>query len=407
MATFSYTILEPSGKKVQGFFDAASEEAARASLSTDGRYLLEIKSQTSKQTFGSEHTQEKKAKGNPSKSDLALFTRRLADLAEAGLPLDRVLQVVSEQTENEILTNISIEVLDEVKAGSPVSAALAKHPKFFPEVFTSTLRSGEATGQFGEVAQRLADFQEKEVVRRGKVVSALTYPAILTFVAIAVIIGLLTFVVPALSGTFKELGTNLPISTVILLAVTDFLTKQWYIAVGILVALIVGYRIWIATENGLVTRDALLLKLPIIGKIALRSTVSRFARVLGTLIYGGVPILDALDLAGLAAGNRLFRQSARTVEADVREGRPIAEAMRDTGVFPPVLTHMVAVGEETGDLPKMLARVADSLDFEVDTALTRVTSLVEPIILVVMGVFVGFIVLSIALPIFEAQNLVK
>ena len=400
MATFSYTILEPSGKKVQGFFDAASEEAARASLSTDGRYLLEIKSQTSKQTFGSEHTQEKKAKGNPSKSDLALFTRRLADLAEAGLPLDRVLQVVSEQTENEILTNISIEVLDEVKAGSPVSAALAKHPKFFPEVFTST-------GQFGEVAQRLADFQEKEVVRRGKVVSALTYPAILTFVAIAVIIGLLTFVVPALSGTFKELGTNLPISTVILLAVTDFLTKQWYIAVGILVALIVGYRIWIATENGLVTRDALLLKLPIIGKIALRSTVSRFARVLGTLIYGGVPILDALDLAGLAAGNRLFRQSARTVEADVREGRPIAEAMRDTGVFPPVLTHMVAVGEETGDLPKMLARVADSLDFEVDTALTRVTSLVEPIILVVMGVFVGFIVLSIALPIFEAQNLVK
>lgn len=407
MATFAYTVLEPSGKKIQGFFDAANEEVARAALSTDGRYLLDIRAQAAKASYGAEHTEEKKKGGNPSRSDLALFTRRLADLAEAGLPLDRVLQVVSEQTENKILTDISLEVLDEVRAGSPVSASLAKHPKFFPEVFTSTLRSGEATGQFGEVAQRLADFQEKEVIRRGKVVSALTYPAILTFVAVMVIIGLLTFVVPKLQGVFQSLGSNLPISTVILLAVTDFLTNQWYIVVGGLVGLIIAYRIWIATENGMLTRDSVLLKLPIIGKIVQRSTVSRFARVLGTLIYGGVPILDALDLAGLAAGNRLFRQSARTVETEVREGRPIAESMRDTGVFPPVLTHMVAVGEETGDLPKMLGRVADSLDFEVDTALTRVTSLVEPIILVVMGVFVGFIVLSVALPIFEAQNLVK
>ena len=178
------------------------------------------------------------------------------------------------------------------------------------------------------------------------------------------------------------------------------------IIIGI-IAVIIAYRAWSATPAGAYQRDALFLKAPILGPVILKATVSRFARVLGTLLYGGVPILEALELSGLAAGNLLFKKSAEHVLNDVREGRPIAESMRDAGAFPPVLTHMVAIGEETGELPKMLGRVSDSLDFEVDNGMRRLTAMVEPIIVLAMGVIVGFVVLSVLLPIFSAENLVK
>jgi type II secretory pathway component PulF len=336
-----------------------------------------------------------------------LFTRRLADLALAGLPLDRALQVVAEQSENESLTMVAENALNDVKGGMQVSDALGKYPKLFPEIFTSTLKAGEQSGQFGDVAEKLAEVLEKEVARKSQVISALIYPAILSLTSVGVVIFLLTFVVPRMSGVFKDLGKDLPLTTSILLATTDFLTQQWMIVIGGIIGTIVMYRIWVATPSGAEMRDALLMRLPIAGPIVQKSTISRFARVLGTLVYGGVPILDALQLAGTAAGNLVFKKNALKVQEEVREGRAIADSMRDTGAFPPVLTHMVAIGEETGDIPRMLGRVSNSLDFEVDTALRRAISIAEPTILVVMGGFVGFVVLSIVLPIFQAQELVK
>jgi type II secretory pathway component PulF len=406
MTTWSYIALEPTGQRKTGFVDAATKDAAIQSVAASGRFVLEIKEEKAGHS-AAKNKLEGKRKGKVSRSDVALFSRRMADLAEAGLPLDRVLQVVAEQSESVVLTEIAEHALNEVRGGKPVSEALGAYPKYFPAVYTQTLKAGEASGQFGEVAGRLADFQEKEVARRSQVVSALIYPSILSFTAVFVVIFLLTFVVPRLSGVFKDLGDDLPGSTKILLASTDFLTKQWYIVIGGIVAGIVGYRAWSATESGGLARDRMVMYMPVLGPVIRKSTVSRFARVLGTLVYGGVPILDGIRLAGLAAGNRVFQKSAADVEADVREGRGIAEAMRDTAAFPPVLTHMVAIGEETGDLPKMLGRVSDSLDFEVDNGMRRLTSLVEPIIVLTMGVFVGFVVLSVLLPIFQAQELVK
>ena len=406
MATFAYTLLEATGKKRQGIVDAATKDVAMTQLGAQG-FVLDVTERAASAGNRLEGRGEKKKGGKVGRSDLALFTRRLSDLAMAGLPLDRVLQVVAEQSESGTLTHVSEEALNDVRTGTPVSAALAKFPKLFPEVFTSTLAAGEASGQFGEVASRLADFQETEVQRRSQVTSALVYPAILLFTAVNVIVFLLTFVVPKLSGVFKDLGNDLPVTTVILLATADFLSARWYVVVGIIAAVVIGYRAWIATEAGADARDRIILRLPAVGKVVEKATISRFSRVLGTLVYGGVPILEGLELAGLAAGNRQFKKSAIQVQNDVRDGRPIAEAMRDTGVFPPVLTHMVAIGEETGDLPKMLGRVSDSLDFEVDNNLRRVTALVEPIIVLGMGGFVGFVVLSILLPIFNAQNAVK
>lgn len=405
LQTFAYTALDAAGARKSGAVEAETRDAAVARLAAEGRFVLDIKE--SARASGATDTSEAAGKkGQPSKQDLALFTRRMADLATAGLPLDRVLQVVAEQSESATLKQIADDALVDVRGGMPVSQALAKWPKYFNEVFTQTLRAGEASGQFGEVASRLADYQEKEVARRGQIVGALVYPAVLATVAAGVIIFLITFVLPRLSGVFKDMGNQLPITTQLLLAGSAFIVQNWIAIVVTIVGTIVGLRIWFATDSGAEMRDRALMLAPVIGPVVTKATVSRFARVLGTLVYGGVPILEALEIAGLSANNRVFLKSAEAVEEEVRAGRPIADAMRDAGAFPPVLTHMVAVGEETGDLPKMLGRVSDSLDFEVDTGMRKLVSLVEPIIVLTMGTIVGFVVLSVLLPIYQAQNLV-
>lgn len=406
MTTFAYIALEPSGRKKTGFVDAASREAAVAAITAEGRYVLELKEQAARRGTATQGG-EVKRKGKVSRGDLALFTRRLADLSAAGLPLDRVLQVVAEQSESAALADVAETALREVRSGKPVSEALSAYPKLFPAVFTQTLRAGEASGQFPEVAGRLADFQEKEVTRRSQIISAMIYPGVLSATALFVIVFLLTFVVPRLQGIFDDLGNELPVTTQILLATTGFITGNWLLILAILVGSVLAYRAWTVTDQGQMTRDRFLVQAPVVGPVIRKSLISRYARVLGTLVYGGVPILEALHLAGLATGNRVFRISSDAVMDDVREGRAIAESMRDTGTFPPVLTHMVAIGEETGDLPKMLGRVSESLDFEVDNGMRRLTSLVEPMIVLGMGVFVGFVVLSVVLPIFQAQDLIK
>lgn len=401
---FTYVVLEPNGKKRTGYIEAASKEAATQIVTADGKYLLELKEDRSVATAEDKAMRQGR---KVTKGDLALFTRRLADLSAAGLPLDRTLQVIAEQSENAALSYVAEQALEDVRAGSPVSDALSKHPKFFPSVYAQTLKAGEASGQFPQVAARLADFQEKEVARRSQIISALIYPAILGSTAVLVIIFLLTFVVPRLSGVFKDLGNDLPITTRILLSTTDFITTNYILILISIVVAVVGYRAWSATEGGALAKDSFLLRAPVFGNVIRKATVSRFARVLSTLVYGGVPILESLQLAGLAAGNRVFMRDAEKVSQDVRDGRAIADSMRDTGAFPPVLTHMVAIGEETGDLPSMLNRVSDSLDFEVDMGLRRAVSFIEPLIMLFMGVFVGFVVLSVVLPILAAQNTVK
>jgi type IV pilus assembly protein PilC len=404
LATWAYTALEPTGRKKTGFVDAADRDTAVASITGTGRFVLELREHSSAKTkLAASSSRSSKV----SRSDLAMFTRRMADLSSAGLPLDRVIQVVAEQSESQALSDIAEQALLDVRTGLPVSAALAKHPKQFPDVYTETLRAGEASGQFGPVATRLADFQEQEVARRSQIVGALIYPGVLLTVAVTVIIFLLTFVVPRLSDVFRDLGNDLPATTKMLFAMTGFLTQYGLYLLGGLAVLFFLYRGWAATEAGALARDRLIIRTPVVGKVVYKAVVSRFARVLGTLVFGGVPILEALHLSGMAAGNRVFRVKSKIVQDEVRDGKPIAEAMRDAGDFPPVLTHMVAIGEETGDLPKMLGRVADSLDFEVENGMRRMTALVEPIIVLGMGVFVGFVVLSVLLPIFQAQNLVK
>lgn len=403
--TYAYVALEPSGKKKTGFVDAADRDSAIALVTRDGKFVVEIKEQRSAQA--AKGAGQANARRRVSRADLALFSRRLADLSAAGLPLDRVLQVISEQSESSTLALVAEEALTDVRSGLPVSDALAKHPKLFPQIYTMTLKAGEASGQFPQVAERLADFQETEVTRRSTITSSLIYPAILALTAVGVVVMLMTYVVPKLSGVFAQMGNDLPINTVILLKTSNFMADNYIIILSSIAAIVFLYRAWVKTEAGAYSRDAAFLKMPLVGPVVRKATISRYARVLGTLVFGGVPILEALNLSGLAAGNRVFLQSSNQVASDVREGKAIAVAMRDAAAFPPVLTNMVAVGEETGDLPKMLGRVSDSLDFEVDNSMRRLTSMIEPIIVLTMGGFVGFVVLSVILPIVQAQSLVK
>lgn len=409
MTTFFYTALDPAGKRKTGFIEAADQKAAIAMISAEGRFVVEIREE---QEAGAKAAKSAavsldKKRGKASKADIALFTRRMADLSDAGLPLDRVLGVLVEQSEVGALSEAAAAALEDVRGGMQVSDSLAKFPKMFPPVYTMTLAAGEASGQFPQSATKLAELLEKDVYRRSMVVSAMIYPAVLTGTAVIVVIFLLTFVVPRLAGVFADMGDALPAPTKILLGVTGFITNNWALLLGGIVAAVVFYRVWITTRAGIVARDALAMRLPLFGPIVQKMVISRYARVLGTLVFGGVPILEALKLAGLAAGNTVFQESGRVVEDEVREGASIAVAMKDTGVFPPVLTNMVAIGEETGDLPKMLNRVSDSLDFEVEIGLKRLTASLEPVIILFMGAFVAFVVLSVALPIFNAQDTVR
>ncbi|MGE0001550.1 MAG: type II secretion system F family protein [Fimbriimonadaceae bacterium] len=407
MATFAYVAVDATGKRKSGVIEAPDQKAAVSRVASEGRFVIEIEAKAEGAATAKREKSETTRRGRTSKADIALFMRRLADLSSAGLPLDRVLAILSEQSESAGLATAAADALDEVKKGIPVSAALARHPRFFPDMYTQTLASGEESGQFPEAAEKLAELLENEVARRSQVVSALIYPGVLTATAIFVVIFLLAFVVPRLSSVFEGLGSDLPLPTKVLLATTDFLTSNGvYLGIGTVVLYIV-LRGWMATPAGKLARDATMLRLPGFGKVVTKSVVSRYARVLGTLVQGGVPILRALDLAGLAAGNAVFAHRNVAIQDEVRSGATVANAMRDSGEFPPVLTHMVAIGEETGDLPKMLGRVADSLDFEVEQGLRRLTSLLEPVIVLAMGGFVAFVVLSVMLPIFQAQELVK
>ena len=401
LGSYSYVAYEDSGKKKQGYVEATDVDSAIESMASRGLHVTEIKESTQKSDV------KTPLNGKVSKGDLALFTRRLADLARAGLPLDRALMVAGEQSENPTLTAITEEAIRDVRAGLPISEALGKYPKLFPTIFTMTLKAGEASGQFAQVAGRLAEFQQLEVRRKSQIVASLVYPAILGATAIMVIGFMMFFVVPKLSGVFDKLGSDLPISTVILMNTSGFLFSN-ALPIAVIIAILVAvYRAFVSSKEGQLVRDRILLEMPIVGKIVTKAVVSRYARVLGTLMYGGVPILESLRIAGSAAGNRVFEVSSNLVQNEVREGRRLGEAMRESGAFTNILVQMVSVGEETGDLPEMLSRVSETLDFEVDTALQKLMTMVEPLIVLTMGTFVGFVVLSILLPVYQAQDLIK
>lgn len=412
MPDFHYESVDSSGKSIQG--QVTARDTADAALKVRGFGLyptkvepLSVKRHPNSATFEAQEKVPLKRGNRVSRMQILLFTREMADLLDAGLPMDRAFSVLIEQTDGQAFHAMLSAMQGDIRAGQSLSDALAKFPREFPPLYHNMIRAGEVSGQLSEVMMRLADFMEKEHVRRSQIVSALTYPAILVCVAVLSLIFLLTFAIPRLSSVFKGLGAALPLPTQVLIGVSNFIGAFWWAIILVVAGMWYGFRVWTRSRAGRYVWDSFRLKVPVFGKLILKLISARLVRTLGTLLGGGVPILEAMDISASALGNVVASEALLTVRGGVRQGETLNHAMERSNMFLPVVRHMTAVGEETGRLPALLLRTADTLDFEVDSTMRRLTSLVEPAVVLFMGAFVGFVVLSILLPIFQINTLVK
>jgi len=334
--------------------------------------------------------------------DIVILTRQLATMIDAGLPLVQCLDILGTQTENKALSKVVVQVRSDVESGATFAEALKKHPKAFDNLYVNMVAAGEAGGILDTILQRLAVYMEKFAKIKRQIKSAMIYPAVILFVAVGVVSLLLVVVVPMLANMFAEMGQALPLPTRIVLGVSNFL-KGWggLASIVSIVGFIVGLKQWRKTEKGLTVTDAIALKLPVVGSLIQRVSVAKFTRTLGTLMTSGVPILEGLLIVSRTAGNKIVENAVLTTRQSVSEGKTLAEPLSRAKVFPPMVTQMIAVGEATGALDNMLNKIADFYDEEVDSAVAALTSLLEPMLMIFLGVTVGFVIVAMYMPIFQ------
>jgi type IV pilus assembly protein PilC len=335
------------------------------------------------------------------KIEISRFTRQFATMIGAGLPMVQCLDVLSNQVENKSLAKIVKEVKEGVSGGATLSEALARHPKIFDQLYTNMVEAGEIGGALDAILIRLAVYREKADKLVRKVKGAMVYPSVVAFVAIAVTVGMLTFIVPVFAKMFGGLNAELPAPTKVILHISNFLQANFlYLIIGT-IGIIVGILYYKKTSTGALYWDKMLLRMPVLGNLVRKSSVARFTRTLGTLLSSGVSILDALDITAKTAGNVVIANAINKSVMSIAEGDTITAPLKESGVFPPMVTQMISVGEKTGGLDEMLNKIADFYDEEVDDAVTALTSVIEPIIIVFMGVVIGGIMIAMYLPMFD------
>jgi general secretion pathway protein F len=405
MPVYEYHGLSAEGKKVKGIIDAPTPRMARTKLRSMTIFPVEIREETHIPQKAEDPLAKFFQRVRP--QDVSLVTRQLSTLIEAGSPLVTALDAIIEQTDNHALKKVIAQVREEIKEGRSFADALEQHRKVFTDLYVNMIRAGEESGALEGVLLRLADFTENQILLRNRIRAALAYPIFMTIVGAGVMGFLLTFVIPTVSQVFKEMGHTLPLPTRILMGVSAVFKGYWWGIIGAGILSLVGVRRYLQTPEGALHWDRVKLRLPLFGGIILRGAVARFARTLATLLQGGLPILNSLEIAKTVVNNQLLAQAIEETKLEVREGGGIAPALKRSGLFPSIVTHMIATGEASGNLEKMLSKVADAYEAEVQTKVTALTSILEPAIILVMGLVVGFIVISILLPIFEMNQLVR
>ena len=328
-------------------------------------------------------------------------------MVDAGIPLVGALDILGEQIENKTFAAVIIEIRNDVETGSSFSEGLAKHKEVFSQLFINMVKAGESSGMLDEILDRLALYLEKTNSLQRKIKSALVYPAVVSSMALAITLVLLLKVIPVFKGIFAGFGAQLPRPTMILIMISDILQKYFLICAGIIIAIGFAVARYVRTEKGKLQFDTLLLHLPVFGILFTKVAVSKFTRTLSTLIRSGVPILSALEIVGKTSGNALVEHAIDNVRANVREGESVAEPLARSKIFPPMVTRMVAVGEQTGELEKMLSKIADFYDEQVDATVTALTSMMEPFIIAFLGIVIGSIVICMFLPIFKITSIVS
>ncbi|MHC4883477.1 MAG: type II secretion system F family protein [Planctomycetota bacterium] len=421
MPTFTFEAVDSNGRPVKNSIEAGSVDEARAMLKKKKLFPTNIsqkrkaaskspkkggggKKAPAPATGGDPERKKVAAMGGVNQGQLTMFTRQLATLIDAGLPVARAFGILEQMIPPGVLRNAIYDLKDDVESGSQISEAMLKHPKVFDTLYTNMIKAGEAGGVLDTILVRLADFMEKSQKLKKQIISALVYPAAVLTVAGAILLLIIMMIVPKFKEMFDGLGAELPGMTLMLMDFADFLTNDWYLVPLIPIGIIATFKIVKSTKAGNYAIDKASLYLPIFGVIIKKSSVSRFCRTLGTLTASGVPILDALAILRNAVGNAVVESAVGDVHASIREGENIADPLKRSGVFDLLAVNMVAVGEETGELDKMLVKVADIYDNDVDTMVSGMMSLLEPFLIIGMGGAVGFIVIALFLPIISIME---
>jgi len=403
--TFAYKVRDQSGKLVEGQLEAEDANLVVGKLRQMGYTPIAVEAK---------HDNKLKAdikipglSGRVKMKDVAVFSRQFATMINSGLSLIRSLAILADQTENEELARVIGEVRLDVEKGVSLSAAIAKHPKVFSRLYIAMVRSGEIGGVLDAVLMRLADTIEKQVELRRKIRSAMTYPIVALSICILIATAMLLFIVPQFKAIYADLGGQLPLPTRILISASDML-KKWFPVFIVLGGVgVYLFRRWIKTENGRMVWDRFKLRMPVFGLLTRKTALARFSRTLAALTRSGVGILEALDIVSETAGNEVVSVALRETQSAVKRGDTLARPLEQHEVFPPMVTQMISVGEETGALDEMLDKIADFYDAEVTATVDALTSLIEPLMIVVMGAMVGGMVISLYLPMFNIIKLIK
>lgn len=404
MPAYEYTGLNAKGKNTKGVVSADNVAGLKAALRREGVYLTSVKETTStgaptQASGGSREVDLSRFVDRVSPKMVAQTTRLLGTLLGSGVTLPESLRALTEQVESARFKGILSAISEQVNQGRSLGDAMAEYPKIFPDLYTNMIRAGEASGSLETVLFRLAEFMEKELEIRSKVNSAMFYPVLLAFLGVVLVIVLMVAIVPKLTNMFDSMAAELPWNTKLLIWMSDTLSSYWYLFILGGVFSVWAFRKWRATESGRKRGDAMILKVPVIGDLIRKVAISRFARTLETLLASGVQLLEALDIVRTLLGNVILEDVVAAARDNIREGEGIAPALKHSGQFPPLVTHMIAVGERSGQLEQMLGDVADAYDRETNTTINRFTAMLEPLMIVVMGVGVGFVVFSIMRPI--------
>ena len=398
MPTYTYTARAVNGELKTSTIDAPSREEVVAQLRRQRMSVVKVDEESAKKS---------KTRGSIKMRDIVIFTRQFSTMINAGLPLVQALDILAKQTENKVLSEVTRAVVFDVESGHTVADALAKHPNAFSDLYVNMVAAGEAGGILDTILMRLATFMEKNDALIRKVKGAMIYPGVIMSVAVIAICVLLIFVIPVFETMFGSVGLALPLPTRIVIGMSRFLKGFWWAIGGALVGSFFMLKRYYASPSGKLNIDKLLLKMPVLGDVLRKSAVSRFTRTLGTLISSGVSILDGLEITAKTAGNRVIQDAIMQSRASIAGGDTIAAPLQKSAVFPPMVISMIAVGEQTGGLDEMLSKIADFYDEEVDAAVSGLLSLLEPIMIVFLGVVVGGMVVAMYLPIFDMINAVQ
>jgi len=383
--------------------DAENEQSVLAKLHEQNYHVVSV----SKEKSGSSKLFAAMGPKKVKLHSMVVFSRQFATMIDAGIGIVRCLDILEGQAKDEALRDVIASAKRDVKGGLSLTEAFAKHPNVFSRLYVNMIRAAETGGILDQILDRLSTFLEKDMEVRSKIKSAMIYPMVVLAFAVIMLCALFMFVLPRFKDIFSSLNVKMPITTRMLFGLSGMLQRHWYIPLGLAIVCSVGYRMYAKTDKGRYQIDALKLRLPVIGDIVQKMAISRFSRTFSTLISSGVPMMRSLEIVGETSGNTVISQAIENARSSIREGQKVSQPLVQCGLFPAMVTHMIDVGEETGRLSDMLAKVSDFYDQEVDNAVKALTSLVEPALIVVMGGIVGFIAVSVMAPIFSIVSNIK